>query len=130
MRKFAVSIWRLVTGADGALSWSKVSTIWVAFMYTTRRPIPEMIATIIILASHGTKVLMEWLSKRPLKETTVTEVTKGGSSTEVTTTTEKLPPSKLAAAEMPVGPDTVIPSEAPSPMPPEARETVSADEIP
>lgn len=93
MRKFVVSIWRLVTGADGALSWSKVSTIWVAWMYTTRRPIPEMIATIIILASHGTKVLMEWLSKRPLKETTITEVTGGSSAvkTEVTTTTEKLP---------------------------------------
>lgn len=73
LKQVFMVFWRLFTGADGALSFSKLAIVWVAAMYTIQRAVPVAIAFLVVIAAHGTKVLMAWIGTKPLITTETIE---------------------------------------------------------
>lgn len=133
----AVKLTQFVFGFLGVLA---VAAICIAFFTkgkTTISPsdtwVDIVIATYAFLAAlHGVAWVGGWTKQKTAETVAKADAIRSGApptSTTTTTTTTKAAappaPKNLVAA-----PDAVIPSEAPTPIPPEAREDISEDEIP
>lgn len=110
IRAILSGLGKLFTSEDGGLSFSKLLTIWVAAMYSFNRPLPVIVACLLVVSAHGTKVLLAWVGTRPIATTeTISSKTTSTPPTVETAATKTVVTESAASKATPIAPPITAP---------------------